>query len=182
MESNTLERALPNSLKEMVEVIADAFQRQGESAEEAQKMARVSTLSLAAAHGGHIIYLPRGPKFRRFLEGGTSEPGGKAPQWKYAVPGMVQRLASAHEREGRGPECAQRIAHESLLALGEYFGGRGFYLPRGEAVFRALRDKEIMHRIGKERAADLAREFGVCAVQIYDIVRTQRAAARKARG
>ena len=69
----------------------------------------------------------------------------------------------------------------SIIAeLANYFGGRQFYLPRGEVLERNLRDAEIFRLVGRVKVLELSERFNLTQAQIYNIIKKQRALRRHA--
>ena len=54
------------------------------------------------------------------------------------------------------------------------FGGMQIYLPKGNELTRALRDREIYRQAGRIDIAILARQHNLSMKQIWEIQRTQR--------
>lgn len=76
------------------------------------------------------------------------------------------------------PELADQayeLARSNVMALAHYLGGRQLYLPRDDRLQRALRDHRIYERyMGRKNHDDLAIEYGLTTIQIYNIVAQQR--------
>jgi Mor family transcriptional regulator len=82
---------------------------------------------------------------------------------------------AAHFRErGLDEMRAAREARLVVLTLAKHFGGRMWYVPRGDALTRALRDMEIWERFDGTNAQALAGEFGLSFVEIYRTLAEQR--------
>lgn len=76
------------------------------------------------------------------------------------------------------PEAqAQQYATRALAALARYHGGRMYYLPKGEALERALRDRDIYQRYTHRRESilELVEAYGLTEQHIYRIIAEQRA-------
>ena len=82
----------------------------------------------------------------------------------------------------RHPGAAQReLAERLVMEIANYLGGRPVYLPRGDALKRALRDRRIWRDSGKVSPDDLATREGLCLQQVYKIVGEMRALERTRR-
>ena len=82
----------------------------------------------------------------------------------------------------RHPGAAPReLAERLVLEIANYLGGRPVYLPRGDALKRALRDRRIWRDSGKVSPDDLATREGLCLQQVYKIVGEMRALDRRRR-
>lgn len=96
-------------------------------------------------------------------------------KWAPLLANMVSVLEARFLRQGMTADQAFNQARDSVLATAEYFGGRMIYLPRGDRLKLALRDAEIFHRANANNIKTLATEFEVTDIQIYRIIRQQRA-------
>lgn len=82
----------------------------------------------------------------------------------------------------RHPGAAQReLAERLVMEIANYLGGRPVYLPRGDALKRALRDRRIWRDSGKVSPDDLATREGLCLQQVYKIVGEMRALEKRRR-
>lgn len=94
--------------------------------------------------------------------------------WPQALADMVSVVAAAYRREGQDGESAREQAFTAVRALAHYHGGRMFYLPKGESLDRAIRDRRIFEEMGKRSAKDLAVAHGLTEQRVYEIHREQR--------
>lgn len=94
--------------------------------------------------------------------------------WPQALTDMVTIVAAAYQREGQDAESAREQAFTAVRALAQYHGGRMFYLPKGESLDRAIRDRRIFEEMGKRSAKDLAVAHGLTEQRVYEIYREQR--------
>lgn len=79
-----------------------------------------------------------------------------------------------------GIEAAE-LARHVVFAICSVMGGKVVYLPRGDALKRALRDAKI-YRDWKDNNTpipDLVSKYDLANQTIYDIIRRQRALHRK---
>jgi Mor family transcriptional regulator len=99
-------------------------------------------------------------------------------EMEHAWPKTLIELAevfTAHFAErGLADEEAKREARSLVLTLAQYFGGRMWYVPRGDTLRNALRDLEIWHRFDGRNAQALAAEFRLSFVHVYRVIAEQR--------
>lgn len=76
---------------------------------------------------------------------------------------------------------AREQAERLVIEIAQYFGGRPVYLPRGDALKRALRDRRIWRDSGKLSPDELATREGVCLQQVYKIIGGMRALEKRRR-
>ncbi|UZZ12216.1 hypothetical protein NDO41_07010 [Ectopseudomonas mendocina] len=100
-------------------------------------------------------------------------------KWPKALADLVSVIEAAHLRAGDGPEVAQRRAFVTVRALSNYAGGRQLYMPKGDVLERALRDREIWGKYKGNNIDDLAEAFDLTVVQVYSIIAEQRALHRQ---
>lgn len=96
-------------------------------------------------------------------------------RWAPMLVDLLRVMEAAHVRAGMEPEAAFRTAMNAVAAVAEYFGGRPVYIPRGDRLATALRDAEIFRRAKAGNYEQLADEYGLTTIQIYRIVRQQKA-------
>lgn len=70
---------------------------------------------------------------------------------------------------------AEALARGVVLELAQYFGGRRVYVPAGDRLKTALRDMEIYRRAKRGNIQALADEYQLTDIQIYRIIRQQKA-------
>lgn len=96
-----------------------------------------------------------------------------ADRWASALVGMVRVQEAQYRRLGREEGEAFQLARAGVMALAEYFGGRMWYLPRGDRLRQAIRDIEIFRKAGKVPVKELADTYRLSDSQIYRIIRQQ---------
>lgn len=79
------------------------------------------------------------------------------------------------------PETAQMLAIHVIAALILLFGGRPAYIPRNDAMKRALRNAQIWAERGKLKVPELAQKYGLCVQGIYKILAAHRRELKKKR-
>ena len=102
-------------------------------------------------------------------------------KWESGLTSMIEVAASELRRLGRPEPAAAHEAEHVVCAIAAYYGGRQFYLPRGDSLKRARRDQDIAKRLGRESAEDLAVEYGLSVSRVYKIAKHQHKTARLAR-
>lgn len=96
-------------------------------------------------------------------------------RWARTLARLVEVLFARYRRNGMAPEDAGKLANATVIEIAHYFGGRPVYLPRGDRLKIALRDAEIFRRARRGNIEALADEFGLNVIQIYRIIRQQKA-------
>lgn len=107
------------------------------------------------------------------------EDGGDADfdesKWALLLADLLRVFEALFKRRGMDDRTAFDLARETALTEAEYFGGRQWYLPKGERLRLALRDAEIWRRFNGRNVPELAREYDVSTIHLYAILRKQRA-------
>lgn len=85
----------------------------------------------------------------------------------------------AKSRPELGPEQARALAGRQMARLAREFGGGNFYLPKGDALERALRDLRLWSDFdgtiaGPGGVETLARREGLTTIHVYRILAVQR--------
>lgn len=91
---------------------------------------------------------------------------------------LVQMLDGVHAtllRIGMSEEQAEQASLTIIHDHAQNFGGCQYYLPKGDELKRALRDREIFRLAGRVDVAVLAQRYNLSMKQIWEIQRTQRA-------
>lgn len=96
-----------------------------------------------------------------------------------AWPQTLSDLLDIFEAELRHEEIsdgrAQRLAQRLVQALASYCGGKQTYLPTGERLATAMRDKRIWHEFTGNNIRELMVKYGLTDRQIYNVLARQRA-------
>lgn len=79
------------------------------------------------------------------------------------------------KREGVEDEQIYRQMDRVLLAMSFLGGGRGYYLPKGDRIKNAVRDKRIYDSFNGSNIHELVRKFALSEQKIYNVIREQRA-------
>lgn len=88
-----------------------------------------------------------------------------------------ERMAEIYEiefrvglRRGLDEEAAAADAELRTIALCDYIGGGALYVPRGDELRRAVRDRRIYRLAHRGNIEALAREHGLTPKAIYEII------------
>lgn len=102
-------------------------------------------------------------------------------RWEGSLKEMVEiaeaKLLAVLKPTSTAPELARHV----VFAICSTMGGGVIYLPRGDALKRAMRDASI-YRDWKEsniQPADLVRKYSLANQTIYDIIAKQRVLHRR---
>lgn len=95
-------------------------------------------------------------------------------KWPKALSELVDVLACELIREGMEPDLAKAQARKLALVQAHYMGGRAYYLPTGEHLKAALRDRAIWDEFNGRNIDALARKHGLSVPQTYAVVAEQR--------
>jgi Mor family transcriptional regulator len=90
---------------------------------------------------------------------------------------LVQLLDCARAtalRMGLAEEQAEQFAYELIRDQANQIGGMQIYIPKGEVLDRAIRDREIYQQAGRTSPEELAQRYKLSMKQIWEIQRTQR--------
>ncbi len=99
------------------------------------------------------------------------------------IPAMLQSLMAlfTSELRSKGAKEPERLAEHLVICMANYFGGMQLYLPRNDKLALELRNIRIYQQHRGGNTEQLARQYGLTAIQIYHIVREQTVAERARR-
>lgn len=100
-------------------------------------------------------------------------------KWPAALTNLVDVIEAAHLRAGDDQDAARARAFITVRAMSNYAGGRQLYMPKGDVLERALRDREIWERHTGNNVEDLADAYSLTTVQVYSILAEQRSLHRQ---
>lgn len=100
-------------------------------------------------------------------------------KWPKALAELVDVLACELVRGGMEPDLAKAQARKLALVQAHYMGGRAYYLPTGEHLKAALRDRAIWDEFNGQNIDALARKHGLSVPQTYAVVAEQRELNRR---
>ncbi|WHF41899.1 Mor transcription activator family protein [Aeromonas salmonicida] len=95
-------------------------------------------------------------------------------KWPKALAELVDVLACELGRGGMAAEQAMAQARKLALVQAHYMGGRAYYIPTGEHLKAALRDRAIWDDFNGRNIDVLARRYKLSAPQIYAVISFQR--------
>lgn len=102
-------------------------------------------------------------------------------RWEGTLKEMVE-IAESELRAKLGERTdVPEIARYVVFAICDVMGGSVVYLPRGEALKKAMRDAAIFRdwRDNNIQPSDLVRKYRLASPTIYDIIARQRALHRR---
>ncbi|WP_429051982.1 Mor transcription activator family protein [Aeromonas veronii] len=100
-------------------------------------------------------------------------------KWPKALSELVDVLACELVRGGMVQEEAKAQARKLALVQAHYMGGRAYYIPTGEHLKAALRDRAIWDEFNGRNIDQLARKHGLSVPQTYAVVANQRELTRR---
>lgn len=88
-------------------------------------------------------------------------------------PETLQHMLDVFTRlfSDKGIKTPDQLALEAVILISDTFGGLQTYIPKSEGVRRHLRNIEIYRKSGKQKARELALEYGLTEAQIYSIIK-----------
>jgi Mor family transcriptional regulator len=95
-------------------------------------------------------------------------------KWPKALSELMDVLACELARGGMAPELARAQARKLALVQAHYMGGRAYYIPTGDHLKAALRDRAIWDEFNGRNIDQLARKHGLSVPQTYAVVAEQR--------
>ncbi|MGI1669983.1 MAG: hypothetical protein K6L74_06605 [Neptuniibacter sp.] len=102
-------------------------------------------------------------------------------KWPKDLAALIDIFSDELERQGYAQEESQRITHRLLAAQSMYCGGRYFYLPKPDALEKAVRDLDLYKDWADNglEPSELAKKYKVSVQHVYRIIKEQRAYYRK---
>jgi len=95
-------------------------------------------------------------------------------RWPKTLADLFRVLEAANRRAGMPADRAALDARDRVILIGEYFGGRMVYIPKGDTLRTAALHALIWAEFKGNNQEDLAERFGINIVTIYDILKQQR--------
>lgn len=96
---------------------------------------------------------------------------------KHYWPGDLVELAEVIraqlKHEGVDDEAIYQQVERVLLAMSFLCGGRNYYLPKGDRIKNALRDKRIYDAFAGNNHRELSRQYKLSEQKIYEVIRAQ---------
>ncbi|MFQ2613748.1 Mor transcription activator family protein [Aeromonas caviae] len=100
-------------------------------------------------------------------------------KWPKALSELVDVLACELVRGGMEQDLAKAQARKLALVQAHYMGGRAYYIPTGDHLKAALRDRAIWDEFNGRNIDQLARKHGLSVPQTYAVVAEQRELMRR---
>ena len=94
-------------------------------------------------------------------------------RWPQTLADLVDVLTATFKRNGQGDDEAFAAAQKAVLAIAHYLGGRPVYLPKGDALDRALRDEQIFREANRYNIDNIAAKLGFSRRAVEKIVARQ---------
>lgn len=94
--------------------------------------------------------------------------------WPRDLVELAEVIRAQLQREGVEDEAMYRQAERVLLAMAFLCGGRSYYLPKGERIKKALRDKRLYDEFDGRNVRSLASRYDLSEQKVYDVIRRQR--------
>lgn len=96
-------------------------------------------------------------------------------RWPVRLVEFVDIGVALYNRLGLSEDEARRYSIAFIAELAHWAGGRMFYLPKDKRLRIALRDKQIFDAYPQVGMDELQRRYELTDVQIWNIIRQQRA-------
>lgn len=96
-------------------------------------------------------------------------------KWPKVLVEYVDISTQALVRHGATQDEARKTAYLVVMELAEYRGGQIEYLPKGQPLKTALKHKQIWDEFNGKNTEALATKFGINRIDIYKIIRQQKA-------
>lgn len=95
-------------------------------------------------------------------------------KWPELLVQMLDCAQRTGQRLGLDESDAERFAYEFIRDQAREIGGCQVYIPKGDALDRALRDREIYQQAGRVAVETLAQRHNLSMKQVWEIQRRQR--------
>jgi len=99
-------------------------------------------------------------------------------KWPTALADLCDIFDNELRRCGLKEADVHRISLALLLAQANYGGGRMFYLPKGDRLKQAVRNRQIFREFNYRNHDELAQRYDLSVPRIYAIVKEQEAIER----
>lgn len=100
-------------------------------------------------------------------------------KWPARLAELFDVLRADFIRRGRAVDVAEDEARRVIVLFARHFGGRPWYLPRGDELEAAIRASRIFHAMGKLPVDDVAKLFDITPARVYQIYKEQLQMRRK---
>lgn len=97
-------------------------------------------------------------------------------KWPKDLVALIDIYQAALIRLGYKEEAANRIAHTLISELAVYCGGRYIYLPKGDALEKAIRDVRLYNDWSENQRTpeQLVVDYAISLQHVYRIIKEQR--------
>lgn len=95
-------------------------------------------------------------------------------RWPQRLVELYDVLFAYARKVGRSESDAALDASAQSVLIADYLGGSVVYLPRGEALRKAVRDSEAYRRHNGRNTEVLAREYGMTTTKFYELLARER--------
>ncbi len=97
-------------------------------------------------------------------------------KWPKDLVAIIDMLIATYERMGYPQEEAHRLTLGTVKELALYCGGRYFYLPKGDVLDRAIRDRNLYKDWSDNGILpnELATKYRLAVQHVYRIIKEQR--------
>lgn len=96
-------------------------------------------------------------------------------RWPRTLAEYIDVLRATFQRLGATEEQALDYAEQGVLALGQYCGGRQGYLPTGERLQAAVRDRRLYLEYNGRNKTALAQRYNLTERRVEQIAAEQKA-------
>ncbi len=98
-------------------------------------------------------------------------------KWPKDLVALLAIYGAALKRQGLDEDLSRKISHALLAEQANYCGGRYFYLPRLDALKRAIRDVELYKdHVHKQMLPDeLSTKYNLTVPHVYRVIKEQQA-------
>lgn len=96
-------------------------------------------------------------------------------RWPTTLAELVDVLRATFIRRGLAEGVALDSAQSAVLAISQHLGGRQIYLPTGERIRAAMRDRRIYLEYNGRNREELALRYGITTRRVEMIAAEQRA-------
>lgn len=96
-------------------------------------------------------------------------------RWPERLAELYDVMFAYNRKLKMGDEEAARDAEARTILVAEYQGGAALYLPRGDELRRAVRDRRIYRVANRRNIEAIAREAGLTPKAVYEILKRERA-------
>lgn len=94
--------------------------------------------------------------------------------WPGDLTTLAEVIRVQMKQEGESDDAVYRQMERVLLVMSFMCGGRNYYLPKGDRIKRALRNKRIYDSFTGHNHRELCQQFQLTEQKIYEILREQR--------